>query len=401
MADGNAGSFSGARRFLAGIFVVVYAVFLLGVLLAGGVSWSSGTICLVGSLLIGGVAWWGVAGCSRRLEAALEGERKASARAVDELKSRSITGLDQLCVGVLPVWSGQLDLVRNHTEEAAIALANRFADISRRLEASVSSQGEQAGGNALVVLLQETQAELDSVLTALRTALSVKGKLLREITTLSSHTEALKRMAQDVSDIASQTNLLALNAAIEAARAGEVGRGFAVVADEVRKLSTLSANTGMQISETVGTVNQAIADTIEASQQYALQDENLVNHSGEVIGRVVSRFSEAANDLSATSEQMRSEGQAIGREIADVLVALQFQDRVSQVLNQVNNDLRKMHEKIKESRRLIEVGRPVVPVDAGQWLEELSRTYTVPEQYVIHSGGAAKGDSSASEITFF
>ena len=38
---------------------------------------------------------------------------------------------------------------------------------------------------------------------------------------------------------------------------------------------------------------------------------------------------------------------------------------------------------------------------AAVWLTELSHTYTVPEQHVVHSGGKPQAASSSTEITFF
>jgi len=315
-------------------------------------------------------------------------------------KAQCIGGLDQLCVDVLPVWSGQIEMARGHTEEAVVALANRFADISQRLGTAVSASHDSQGGNTLVTLLSEAQNELDSIIASLRAALSTKESLLQEVNALSSHTEALQRMAKDVGDIAKQTNLLALNAAIEAARAGEVGRGFAVVADEVRKLSSLSGDTGKKIADTVDTVNKAIGETLRVSRQYAEQDEALVENSSEVIGHVINRFGQAATDLAESSESLRHEGQAIGAEVAEVLVALQFQDRVSQILHLVNNDLHKLRSNIEDSRQQLAAGNAVADIDAAQWLAELSHTYTMPEQHAIHHGGAAK-TAAADEITFF
>ncbi len=315
-------------------------------------------------------------------------------------RNSTIAGLDQLCLGVLPVWNAQLELVRSHTEDAALSLTGRFSEISDRLRASVAQADGSGDGQhePLLVLLQEAQQELDSIISQMQSALASKATLMQEVTQLSSHTVALRQMAKDVGDIANQTNLLALNAAIEAARAGEVGRGFAVVADEVRKLSTLSAETGKQIAGTVETVNRAIDETLKVSREYADQDSALVNTSSEVIGHVISRFGQAATQLSEASETMRAESTAVRQEVDDVLVALQFQDRVNQAINHVNADLKKLEMNILESQQ------DAHAIDATQWLADLSKTYTMPEQYLAHSGqavGSTAKNSSASEITFF
>jgi len=386
-------------------FAILGALGMGVTFVVGGFTVLSVLAALTLAALTLGLGIWAATRCRIQLHAALAAERRAGESNQCEKRNRCIGGLDRLCLDVLPVWSGQIEMARAHTEEAAIALASRFADISQRLEASVSAShgaaGHGAEGNALVVLLNEAQTELDSIIASLRNALSTKETLLHEVTALSSHTEALQRMAKDVGDIAKQTNLLALNAAIEAARAGEVGRGFAVVADEVRKLSTLSGETGKKISETVETVNKAIADTLQVSRQYAEQDEALVSDSSAVIGHVVSRFGQAATDLSEASESMRQESHAIGLEVAEVLVALQFQDRVSQVLQLVNNDLRKLQDNIQDSERQLMTGASIKPIEAAQWLAELSHTYTMPEQHTIHNGGASAPVADSNEITFF
>ena len=317
-----------------------------------------------------------------------------------EHRADHLQGLDQLCGGVLPVWSGQIEMARGHTEESVTALANRFAGINQRIvDTMAASQGESGAG--LIALLHENEAELNSIIATLRSALATKDSMLREIATLAQFTEQLKGMAQNVGDIAKQTNLLALNAAIEAARAGEVGRGFAVVADEVRKLSDLSGGTGKKISDTVETVNQAIAATLKISQQYAAQDEAMVAQSGEIIQQVVGRTRAAALELANSSDALRSETQSIGEEIAEVLVALQFQDRVSQILGHVGQDMGKLKERLVEHEGGRSRGDTSAGLDASAWLSELSHTYTVPEQHVVHRGGAPVAAAAASEITFF
>lgn len=296
------------------------------------------------------------------------------------------------------MWNAQLELVRSHTEESALSLTSRFSEISSRLRASVATADSDAQNQPLLVLLQEAQKDLDSIIESMQSALASKATLMEEVTQLSNHTVALRQMAKDVGDIANQTNLLALNAAIEAARAGEVGRGFAVVADEVRKLSTLSAETGKQIAGTVETVNRAIDETLKVSRDYADQDNALVNSSSKVIGHVISRFGQAATQLSEASETMRAESTAVRQEVDDVLVALQFQDRVNQAINHVNADLKKLETIILESQQEAHA------IDAAQWLAELSKTYTMPEQHLAHRGqtvSSATKNSSESEITFF
>lgn len=305
-------------------------------------------------------------------------------------------GLEELCTGVLPVWSEQIELARGQTEDAITALAQRFVDINQRVANAVSNS--HAGDDGVLLdLLARCRGELDSITDALRAALSTKDALLDQVGTLARFTGELRESAQSVADIARMTNLVALNAAIEAARAGEAGRGFAVVAREVRQLSMLSGAAGKKIGDTIDVVNQAMTSTLQASQQYAQQDQQRLAGSTAIIERVVADFQTATTTLAATAQQMREESAAVGGELEQVLVTLQFQDRVSQILGQVRADMGKL------GTRLAAEGTPL-RLDPQGWLDELARSYTAPEQHGRHPGNRAAlpaPPAGADEITFF
>jgi methyl-accepting chemotaxis protein len=220
---------------------------------------------------------------------------------------------------------------------------------------------------------------------------------------LSGFTKELKEMAINVGLIAQQTNLLALNAAIEAARAGEVGRGFAVVANEVRTLAHLSADTGKKMTDTVETVNNAIVNTLKVSQQYAAQDAQMASHSEQVIDNVLEQFSATATGLNDSSEVLRSESQLIQNEISEVLVALQFQDRVSQVLAHVRNDIDKLNQTLDDSGQDLAEGLMPAPINVNAWIEALQKSSSMPEQHAMHGRTKVPAQvlASESEITFF
>ncbi|MTV42019.1 methyl-accepting chemotaxis protein, partial [Duganella radicis] len=299
-------------------------------------------------------------------------------------------GLDALCSGVLPVWSDQVQLASSQTEQAITALAERFVEINRRVGVAVANSHAGDDG-ALLDLLNRSHDELDSITNALRDALAAKNALLEQVAGLAGFTSELRGLAHSVAEVARKTNLVALNAAIEAARAGEAGRGFAVVAREVRELSLLSGAAGKQIADTIDTVNRALNGTLEASQQYARRDQQSLLNSAAIIERVVGDFRQATATLAATAHDMREHSAAVGHELEQVLVSLQFQDRVSQILGQVRADMHKL------ATRLDQHGAAPA-LDPQAWLGELAASYTAPEQHHPQLGRAAQ---PADDVTFF
>ncbi len=323
-----------------------------------------------------------------------------------EKQEQGIDGLDSLCQKVLPIWASQVEMARVHTEESIAELAQRFDALSKRLDAAVIASQNTVGGDhgsngGIVDLLQDSQIELGTITKALGASLAEKEKLLRSIEDLSCFTEQLSKMALEVSSIAGQTNLLALNAAVQAARAGDAGRGFSVVADEVRKLSRSSGDVGNKITETIETVNEAIEGTLKISRKFAAQDKQTLSNAEQIIASVLSRFNRAASGLSDSEEKLRTENTAINYEISDVFVALQFQDRVNQILMLVGDDLNKLEQHLNELNNEHADTGESRSVNAEQWLEELATTYTMEEQLQAHEGAKAGINTNQTNITFF
>jgi methyl-accepting chemotaxis protein len=308
-----------------------------------------------------------------------------------EEAQRHVDGLADLCRGLSPVWSQQIEAARQHTETAIESLSARFTQLAQRISAVISTDN-QDDEQSLLSLLASSESDLEDIVGQLRQALSSKETLLAEVVSLSGYTTQLRTMAKEVGDVAKQTNLLALNAAIEAARAGEAGRGFAVVADEVRKLSTLSEATGKRIDETIETVSAAIERTLQVSNEHTDRDANTLKSASEVIHHLITDLRGSATRLVEHGTVLHQENKAVGDEISDVLVALQFQDRVSQMLGHMRDDIQRLGTHLSE---------PCERVDARTWLNELSHTYTMPEQHAIHHGRRNTAADSASDITFF
>ncbi|UVM46990.1 methyl-accepting chemotaxis protein [Pseudomonas brassicacearum] len=354
---------------------------------------ASCVLVLLGALLMG--VW------SRRLLSSRQHAQQGDDQPLHlPLTASPDEGLGEVCAQVLPIWSQQIDAARILSEESILKLSNRFATLSGDISASAFQGASQSSGTRLLEILEVGQRDLDSIMVALRDALLRKESQLKEVLLLSDFTSQLQEMAKFVGDIAQQTNLLALNAAIEAARAGDAGRGFAVVADEVRKLSSLSGETGQKISETVNAVNAAISRTVELSQHQAQQDSQTLAHSEQLVFQVIEHFRHNAQAIVDTSSSLQQQSENVATEISGVLVALQFQDRVGQMLSLVNNDLGKLHGHIVERQQFALAGGTPAPIIADAWLEQLASTYTMPEQHAIHHGKPVVS-STSSEITFF
>jgi methyl-accepting chemotaxis protein len=311
--------------------------------------------------------------------------------------------LDEVLLGAMPIWAKQVESSRQQTEDAIVSLANRFTGIAARLQDTVQASQQAAGeldgkaADGALEVLARSDSELSQVINSLKATQTSRDQTLAQVRSLTAYTGELRTMAADVAAIAAQTNLLALNAAIEAARAGEAGRGFAVVADAVRSLSSKSSETGQQMSAKVDIINNAITQLVQAASSSADQDSNSVAASENSIQLVLERFQNITGRLADSADLLKQESHGIRDEMTEVLVNLQFQDRVSQILSHVRDNMHALHEHLMQTRQSPD---QAVAVDARQWLARMEATYATDEQRRTHHG-AASAQQNSQDITFF
>ncbi|MFZ6864616.1 methyl-accepting chemotaxis protein [Undibacterium sp. Ji67W] len=302
--------------------------------------------------------------------------------------------LPNLLHHVLPLWSAHVTSVKEQTENAVGELIQSFSSMVNEFDAAgfggVGDLGKSKEADATITLLQLCKKELTPVIDSLGKMIASKDELLHCIRDLAASTNELNTMAQEVGQIAAQTNLLAINAAIEAARVGEHGRGFAVVAGEVRKLSHMSAETGKRMGERVRNVSSVMKTALATADRASVQDSKVLEVSGAVVRDVLSHV-EIMGD---SAQQMREHGNIIRTNIEQLLVSLQFQDRIAQMLDVVRTDINKMQENVSFA------AHGELPT-TSEWLEELQKTYTMNDEYRNHQQDNEARAPEESEITFF
>lgn len=315
--------------------------------------------------------------------------------------------LEAVCAKTLPIWSRQIETSRAQTEQSIVELTQRFAEMSQRLEQVINTSHSGNNGFSsdagMVTLFEQSQNSLQSVIDALESALREEAEMLEQVRTLASQTEELNGMAAGVGQIAEQINLLALNAAIEAARAGEQGRGFAVVADEVRKLASQSAETGQNIRNKVDAIGNSMNLTLTTAEQYSESSKQTTQGGKQTIEIVLSRLWETITVLQEDGAGLRSTGDGIRKEIADVLVVFQFQDRVSQILSHVREDVESVTDLIESYRGQRLGDGALIPLDVDSLVAEITARYTTDEERKNHDNEAAvvAAANGETDLTFF
>jgi methyl-accepting chemotaxis protein len=139
------------------------------------------------------------------------------------------------------------------------------------------------------------------------------------------------------------------------------------------------------------------------AQEFATRDDELRRATGTTIETVINRYRDSSENLCNSSQQLRDRNNEVQDDVANVLVNLQFQDRVGQMLGHVTADVNKLNEVLVNARGKRQQGGIPDAIDVKRWLRELEQTYTTLEQVQIHRGGSIQqaAKKGSSDVTFF
>ena len=237
--------------------------------------------------------------------------------------------------------SEQVDAGAEQLASAAQELsdgATNQAGAVEELFATVTNVAEQVERNNEVTVIANSRVkEIGSKAVESETMMH---ELTRDMTSIKETSAKINEIIAEIEEIASQTNLLSLNASIEAARAGEAGKGFTVVADQIRRLAEQSAKSAVNTrhlieasileinegneatkmtAEHLAEVMQGLEEVVEliAAIRVASDTQKVaidqIKQGVEVISDVGHNNSTAAEQTSATGEELSSQAQEMQR----------------------------------------------------------------------------------------
>lgn len=232
---------------------------------------------------------------------------------------------------------------RLEVEHTTLSLSNASEEM--RNIADLAQTCNRAADNAI----RSTQLAMDTVTSTVGGINSTRD-IIREtekrIKRLGERSQEISGVVGLINAIAERTHILALNASMHAASAGEAGRGFAVVADEVQRLaenarqatlqiSGLVNNIQLETSDTVNTMNSAIAQVVEGSrlaEQAGLQMQATQNATTELVESVQQIAIKSHGQAKASQELL---DRAIQIKKTNQQTSLQLDEQSAQTTNLV------------------------------------------------------------------
>jgi methyl-accepting chemotaxis protein len=372
----------------------VAANIFIGIPLALGLAGALLLLVAGGTTVAVSLAAFGLAAASLPAGRALAHRHATRLAAVRAEADSEVARLTQLYAVCIPVWMRQLETVRSEADNEVAQLARVFGEITRKLDKAIgpSRLTHTAGGDAqqeILASLARNGRELETLVAALRLLQTSKQRIVEEI---GSEAARLKENASDIRQIALHIRMVSLNATIEAARAGQAGRPFAVVITDMRELAARTAEASELFSRHTGRLHAMVG---AAFQEQAQTDSRVVSIAGaeELVNKVVANSAATMRQLTREIEAMEQERKDVREDISQVLVSLQFQDRVSQILSHVTSNLEEMQGHIRDGRQ--------DALDDHQWMERMASAYSTHEEFENHRGAAMSTVEPGAAVTFF
>lgn len=223
----------------------------------------------------------------------------------------------------------------------------------------------------------------------------------------------VERCVTEVDRINSQTRMLAINARIEASRAGDAGRAFGVISDEVRSLSSGTQRLSDTMRTHIGAVTRGLRNSHDALQKVATVDmsENLL--AKDRLDTMMRALLQRSQRLGAITASAAVDADLITRQVGTAIMALQFQDRVSQKLAQIVDTLGEAGEAVGRVQGRTEEATglpPELSSEIAAWLDQVASRYRLSEMRTsflghVREGGGIPGedtaDTSAGSVELF
>jgi methyl-accepting chemotaxis protein len=318
-----------------------------------------------------------------------------------------IDTLESLMGEVIPIVLKQIQTSKEHTEQEVLSLTETFSKMTIKIGALLDDQKKSDDEEIISSLLGGVKTILNGVVEGLSELNSSDKDVTQEVEELSNHTIKLQNMANEVREVANNINLLSLNAAIEAARAGKDGRGFSVVADEVRKLAGSSADTGTRIKKAVEEIDTAMISALYLAKSTADIGSKTIKNSANYIDEVLKDIEATLYSFKANSQTLTESSEQMQDEVYHVISALQFQDRVTQMLDHAEHNLNDLNEVLLANRHVAHSERSADLIQKNEILKKMELRYTMQEELVNHQvtvsgeNATTEQQSESEDVTFF
>ena len=307
------------------------------------------------------------------------------------------------CLPVLPVAVTQLEEIGADLAASVDGLCASFLDMSERAQVTVRKTREvlsrdSATENGVDVLIETSQQSLQRLMQRLLHASETSMRAVYRIRDLQAGMGRITETLVTVEEIAMRARLLSVNAKLEAARLSGQGKAFGVVASEISDVARLCASMGESINVTVRQMQADVEATVKDLCTLASDDVTEILAGREAVNDALDNIKSVHVEMEMAVRAVSSASESLAEDVANAVVHMQFQDRVSQRMGHVVDALRDLHAELAGA--LKDVPPTLVAGKGGRLVQQVAERYTMSAERQAHHGdGRAPGAAPAPAAT--
>jgi methyl-accepting chemotaxis protein len=275
---------------------------------------------------------------------------------------------------IIKIWSGQISLAQEQGNDNIDQLASNYAQINDKLAKVMKAfQGTTSAINSphgIAHTIEQSELALHNIINILKNAMRDRDQILTELNNFSATIQELSEIGDEI----------ALNT--------------------TNKVE-ITCDKATRLVEIIEQVHISLQNTLITRQKFSEQDALIINSVEQKIQKVINDYSVAGEKITFTTNQVEQESTEIKLVLDDTLITLQFQDRVSQILSHVVDDMNKLAPHYQQCQFSINQDNAIKPIDIDQWLNKIKETYTTSEQVAVHDGNEIPNNQKNNEVTFF
>lgn len=308
---------------------------------------------------------------------------------------------------VLPVLSSQLREVVRQVEESVVGVCGNFQAMAAKARQAVaqsplSSQNtesaEASATGGIPMLVSSTRGTLGSLLQRIEQSSEFSQHTVDRMQTIERHIQSLLNTLREIDEVAKSARMLALNGQIEAVRAGTHGTAFSVVAKETANMAKHAVASSSSIREQIETVAADIENASVALRDRASADREEASRSREEVHQTLDTMAMLHQKMEQAMVESTRNTESLARDISGAVMALQFQDAVSQRIQHVSAALDDLAATLQRYTSGDEAG---CPEESGRdWAAEIAKQYTMDSERAVltaHVAGAASSEQTQDD----